>query len=59
MFTKLKSALRDYFLPQYPNDEFVHYMNEYGAYSYYNPTEPDILKDEIGTSYAQPFIEKP
>jgi hypothetical protein len=58
MYTKVKSVLKDYFLPQkLPND--FYYMNEYGMYSYYNHTETDILNDELDISYVQPFPKKP
>jgi hypothetical protein len=58
MFTKMKSVLRDYFLPQYPND-FIYYMHEHGMSSYYDPTETDILYDELDTLYDKPLPQKP
>jgi hypothetical protein len=58
MFTKMRAMLRDYFIPQQPND-YLYYLNEHGMFPYYDPAqESELLQNESEPSYVQPFPEK-
>jgi hypothetical protein len=58
MFAKMKAALRDYFIPEQPND-YMYYMNEYGMFPFYHDDAENELAEGLSEpSYVQPFPEK-
>jgi hypothetical protein len=49
MFSKIKDLLKDYFVVEYPGDDYVFYPNEYGSYPFYKLSDmnDDSAIDDI------------
>lgn len=49
MFSKIKAIVKDYFMVERPDDDYIYFPNEYGSYPFYklSGSSEDVMREDM------------